>query len=228
MTEYIFINGWACEPDTLNGLAEAFNGQVIRNSYYSNGTEDSLPQVLEQSKAKEIVLIGYSLGGLQALKCTEDKRIKAIVLISSFSNFCSGVNGDKRLKKLRTLQLNSMIKQCGSSPAELISNFFQNVYSPAKAPELCYEFYNSEELAKGLEELKSEADTSKVTAPCLILHGEDDQIVPVDFAKDLKQVLKNTELKTFETCGHALPMLHSAEIIEEIKVFIQKLNFKNT
>ena len=115
-----------------------------------------------------------------------------------------------------------MMKQCKTKPERLITDFFQQVFSPQESPSLLPNYYNQNTLADGLEELKTSADITALKIPCLILHGTVDQIVPVSFAHELEQSIENAELRTFDACGHALPMLHSAEITEEIKSFLKK------
>ena len=46
------------------------------------------------------------------------------------------------------------------------------------------------------------ADIAAITAPTLLVHGREDQIIPVENAKRLFELIPNSELHLFRQCGH--------------------------
>lgn len=223
-TNFILLNGWACDASHLTELASEY-GTVVSNKDYFNKADanENLPN-FSNLDSKNTVLIGYSLGGFTALKALTKQNFKACILISSFSDFVTGLLGNARVNRIRTAQLDAMIEQCQKNPKELSESFFKNVYSPASPKIIEQDSYNTESLVSGLQELKESIGVEKIETPCLILHGAKDKVVPVAFSKQLHQTLKNSHLELFETCGHALPMLHSAEIIKHIDLFLKEID----
>lgn len=45
-------------------------------------------------------------------------------------------------------------------------------------------------------------DAKKIKTPCLITHGQDDEIVPISQSIFLNELLQNSKLITFENCDH--------------------------
>jgi len=67
------------------------------------------------------------------------------------------------------------------------------------------------------------AELRKVTAPALIVHGEDDRIAFIDDAMDLHSGLSNSKLLLIEKSGH-FPWLEQPEIFEaRVPAFLQAL-----
>ena len=66
-------------------------------------------------------------------------------------------------------------------------------------------------------------DLKKITVPVLVMHGDDDQIVPyADSAPLSAKLLKNGTLKTYKGFPHGMPTTEAATIDAELLAFIQK------
>jgi len=64
-------------------------------------------------------------------------------------------------------------------------------------------------------------DLKKITVPVLVMHGDDDQIVPYpDSAPLTAQLLRNGRLKTYKGYPHGMPTTHSEIINSDILEFI--------
>src|SRR4051812_6420882 len=65
-------------------------------------------------------------------------------------------------------------------------------------------------------------DLRKISVPVLVMHGDDDQIVPyADSAPLSAQLLKNATLKTYEGFPHGMPTTHADTINADLLAFIQ-------
>jgi non-heme chloroperoxidase len=65
-------------------------------------------------------------------------------------------------------------------------------------------------------------DLKKITVPVLVMHGDDDQIVPYADAGPLSaKLLKNGTLKTYKGFPHGMPTIHAAEINKDLLAFIR-------
>jgi non-heme chloroperoxidase len=66
------------------------------------------------------------------------------------------------------------------------------------------------------------ADLKKISAPVLVMHGDDDQIVPyADSAPLSAKLLKNGTLKTYEGFPHGMPTTHAETINADLLAFIR-------
>ena len=67
-------------------------------------------------------------------------------------------------------------------------------------------------------------DLKKITVPTLIMHGDDDQVVPyADSAPLTHKLVKNSQLKTFHGYPHGMPTVHADVINPDILAFIKSL-----
>ncbi len=65
-------------------------------------------------------------------------------------------------------------------------------------------------------------DLKKITVPVLVMHGDDDQIVPyADSAPLSAKLLENSTLKTYNGFPHGMPATHADTINADLLAFIQ-------
>jgi non-heme chloroperoxidase len=65
-------------------------------------------------------------------------------------------------------------------------------------------------------------DLKKITVPVLVMHGDDDQIVPYEDSGPLSaRLLKNGVLKTYKGFPHGMPTTHADDINADLFAFIQ-------
>ena len=65
-------------------------------------------------------------------------------------------------------------------------------------------------------------DLAKISVPVLVMHGDDDQIVPyADSAPLTVKLLKNATLKTYKGFPHGMPTTHAQTIDAELLQFIE-------
>ncbi|MES2391248.1 MAG: alpha/beta hydrolase [Acidobacteriota bacterium] len=75
---------------------------------------------------------------------------------------------------------------------------------------------------KAFSETDFTEDLKKMDIPTLVLHGEDDQIVPIDAAgRSSAKILKNATLKTYPGYPHGMPTTHADVIDADILHFIK-------
>ncbi len=75
---------------------------------------------------------------------------------------------------------------------------------------------------KAFSETDQTADLKAITVPTLVLHGEDDQIVPIDDSARLSvKLLKNGTLKTYPGYPHGMLTTHADVINPDLLAFIK-------
>jgi non-heme chloroperoxidase len=75
---------------------------------------------------------------------------------------------------------------------------------------------------KAFSETDLTEDLKKIAIPVLVMHGEDDQIVPIDVsARQTIKLLKNGTLKTYPGYPHGMPIIHADEINADLLAFFK-------
>ena len=75
---------------------------------------------------------------------------------------------------------------------------------------------------KAFSETDFTEDLKKIDIPVLVLHGDDDQIVPVDAAgRASAKILKNATLKVYAGFPHGMPKTHADQINADLLSFFK-------
>jgi len=75
---------------------------------------------------------------------------------------------------------------------------------------------------KAFSETDQTEDLKAISVPTLVMHGDDDQIVPyADSAPLSAKLLRNGRLKTYPGFPHGMPTTHAQVINEDLLAFIK-------
>jgi len=81
---------------------------------------------------------------------------------------------------------------------------------------------NAYDCIKQFSETDFTADLKKIDVPTLIVHGDDDQIVPVNTsARAAAKLVKNATLLIYEGAPHGLPTTHKDRLNADLLAFLQ-------
>ncbi|KAG9244277.1 alpha/beta hydrolase protein [Calycina marina] len=84
-------------------------------------------------------------------------------------------------------------------------------------------FVNLYDCITAFSETDFTADMKKLNIPVLILHGDADEVVPIDnTARKAIQILKHGALKIYPGGAHALPQTNANQVNQDLLDFIQK------
>jgi non-heme chloroperoxidase len=74
---------------------------------------------------------------------------------------------------------------------------------------------------KAFSETDFTEDLRKIDVPTLILHGDDDQIVPIGAAGLMSaKIVKNATLKVYPGYPHGMPTTHADQINADLLAFV--------
>jgi non-heme chloroperoxidase len=80
---------------------------------------------------------------------------------------------------------------------------------------------------KAFSETDLTEDLKKIDVPTLIIHGDDDQIVPIaDSALLSAKIVKNATLKIYKGAPHGLPSTLKNELNADLLAFFKQCNQK--
>jgi non-heme chloroperoxidase len=78
------------------------------------------------------------------------------------------------------------------------------------------------ECIKVFSETDLTEDLKKIDVPTLILHGDDDQIVPIaDSALLSVEIVRNATLKVYKGAPHGMPATHKDQINADLLAFFR-------
>ncbi len=221
--DLIIYHGWALSPayynDWLQLKRDIFNVKFFDRRYFISNQD----KVEDYANFTPQIIIAHSLG-LHLLPVDSLANCKLLVVIAGFDQFYSQ---DLTVRNIESKIIKRMKNKLINQPIDLLREFYNNcglIYDQNYSPD-----YNL--LMQDLDYLvTSKLDLSKINfnGKVLIMHGNDDKIINVDKANDLRDYFKEynqaLSVKTifFDDIGHNLPMARSSECLENILDFYYK------
>jgi len=196
---------------------------------------DDLATLLNTLDIKNAMLVGHSTGGGEVARYIGrhgTKRVARAVLVgavppqmvksatnpnglpmSVFDGIRSGVQADRSqfFKDLSTPFYG--YNRPGAKPSQGVRDTFwaQGMQCGLK---------NAYDCIKQFSETDFTADLKKFDVPTLVVHGSDDQIVPIDTAgKASAKIIKNAKLIVYEGAPHGLPTTHKDRLNADLLAF---------
>ncbi len=230
---YLASNGYRCIAHDRRGHG--------RSSQPWNGNDmdtyaDDLSDLIETLGLKGITLVGHSTGGGEVARYIGrhgTKRVAKAVLMGSvtplmlktaanpgglpmkvFDDIRAGVAADRSqfFKDLTTPFYGANRPGAKVSQGVRDSFWFQGMQGGLK---------NESDCIKAFSETDFTDDLKKFDVPTLILHGDDDQIVPIGAAALRSATLvKNAILKIYEDAPHGLADTHKDRLNADLLAFL--------
>jgi non-heme chloroperoxidase len=198
---------------------------------------DDLAELMESLDLKEAVLIGHSTGGgvvARYIGRHGTKRVAKAVLIGSvtpsllktpenpagtpievFDGFRQAVitNRAQFMKDLAIVYFGADRPGANISEALLNSCWNQDMLTGLPAAYFAIKAFSETDMTE---------DLKLIDVPTLILHGDVDQIVPIENAYRSAKLIANATLKEYPGAPHALIATSKDEINKDLLAFIQK------
>jgi non-heme chloroperoxidase len=202
-----------------------------------DGYADDLAAVIEALDLKEATLVGHSTGGGEVARYIGrhgTQRVKKAVLVAAvppimlrtatnpeglpmevFDKIRAGVAGDRSqyYKDLAIAFYGANRPGAKVSQGILDQFWLWSMQAGAK---------NAYESIKAFSETDFSEDLKKFDVPTLVLHGEDDQIVPVkDSARKSAKLIKGAEEIYYPGAPHGLTATHQDQVNADLLAFIK-------
>lgn len=211
-----------------------------RSSQPWNGNDldtyaDDLAELFEQLDLKDAIMIGHSTGGGEVARYIGrhgTKRVAKAVLVGAipplmlktdanpeglpigvFDGLRDGVLAD-RSQFFADLALPFYsYNRPGAKISEGVRDFFwlQGMMAGMPASYFCIKAFSETDLTE---------DLKKFDIPTLFIHGDDDQIVPIDdAARKAVKIVKNATLKVYPGAPHGLATTHKNQLNKDLLDF---------
>ena len=201
-----------------------------------NGYADDLAAVIEALDLNEVTLVGHSTGGGEVARYIArhgTKRVAAAVLIAAVPPLMLKTAANPEGLPIEVFDgLRSSLNKDRSQFYKDFALMFYGANRPgAKVSQgILDQFWlcsmqaglkNAYESIKAFSETDFTEDLKKFDVPTLVMHGEDDQIVPVkDSAKKSARLIKGAKEIYFPGRPHGLTATHQDEVNAALLEFI--------
>ncbi len=229
----LFIPGWAADAAIWQPFADGFPaGAVDRLPWEAALPGPAGSRLSARAAAAEapVLLFGWSLGALAALETALalPDRVAALVLVSGTARLpaADGYPGaDRRACRAMRARLRADARavirdfaaHCAQPEPESVCT---GVFTAACSADL-------EALRAGLDYLDRtdvRAALSRLRVPALLLHGAEDQVIPVACGRFLARTLPNAQYREWAGAGHALLVTRRNELAAQIRNFLDVLD----
>jgi non-heme chloroperoxidase len=202
-----------------------------------NGYADDLAAVIEALDLKDIVLVGHSTGGGEVTRYVGrhgSKRVAKVVLIAAVPPFLLKTSKNPEglpievFDGLRT----SLANDRAQFYRDLAIQFYGANRPGAKVSQGTLDQFwlwsmqaglkNAYESIKAFSETDFTEDLKKFDIPTLVMHGEDDQIVPVkDSAKKSAKLIKGAQEIYYPGAPHGITATHQDQVNADLLTFLR-------
>ena len=202
-----------------------------------NTYADDLARLFEQLDLKNAIVIGHSTGGGEVTRFIGrhgTKRVAKAALISAVPPMLiqSETNREGLPRALFDGLRAAITKDRSQFYKEFGVQFYGANRSGAKVSEGIREQFwlqcmqvglkNCLDCIKAFSETDFTEDLKKFDIPTLILHGDDDQIVPINLtAMRSSKLIKNATLKVYQGAPHGLMVTHQEQFNSDLLAFIK-------
>jgi len=204
-----------------------------------DGYADDLAAVLEKLDLKNVILVGHSTGGGEVARYIGrhgTKRVAAAVLIAAVPPILlkSPSNPEGVPIELFDQLRNSLFKDRSQFYKDFAVPFYgANRPGASVSQGMLDQFWlwsmqgglkNVYDSIKAFSETDFTEDLKKFDVPTLVMHGEDDQIVPIkDSAKKSARLIKGAQEIYYPGRPHGLTATHQDEVNTDLLKFVKSV-----
>jgi non-heme chloroperoxidase len=202
-----------------------------------NGYADDLATVIETLDLKNITLVGHSTGGGEVVRYLArhgTKRAAKAVLIGAVPPLMLKTAANPEGIPIEVFDglRASVMKDRSQFYKEFAVPFFSANREGAKVSQGTLDQFwlwsmqvglkNAYECIKAFSETDFTEDLKKIDIPTLLMHGEDDQIVPIQAsAKKSEKLLRNVKALYYAGAPHGLTVTHQDRINTDLLAFLR-------
>jgi len=231
----VFVHGWGQSASIWFEQRQPFADAIFASLPGHGGAADAPPgtwcdALTGQMPATPCILIGWSLGGMLALDIAlqSPERIAGLVLVSSTPCFRQRPGWPHGCDSETFTAFEQGIHAPDTERNRVLSRFFSLMLHGDELPrstfnQLARQAVDRQHpaslsgLEQGLELLNSmdfRGQLDGITMPTLILHGEQDAVVPAAAGRELAGNIPHAVSHILPGCGHA-PFLTKAKVFND-------------
>ncbi len=165
---------------------------------------DDLAALTEHLNLKDAIHVGHSTGGGEVVRYL-------------------GRHGESRVAKAAILSaVPPLMVKTAANPNGLPKQVFDDLQAQLAASRTKFYYDLDYDGIVAFSQTDFTEDLKKITVPVLVMHGDDDQIVPyADSAPLSAKLLKNGTLKTYKGFPHGMPTTEADTINNDLLAFFE-------
>jgi non-heme chloroperoxidase len=248
----IFLHGWPLSSDSWDDHAMAVANAGFRSISYDrrgfgrsthpwsgydyNVLADDLGAVIEQTGAKDVTLVGFSMGGGEVARYMsrhQGKLVSKVVLVSSIVPFM--LKTEDNPNGTDQTVFDEMAININEDRAEFFANFFKTFYGVNmlnhQVSQEVIEWSRSVGMLANLKATLACAsafsstdfrpDLSAIKVPTLIVHGTDDQTVPIQASAHAAAIgIPHAQLVEYDGAPHGILVTHKQRFTKDLLAFL--------
>ena len=229
-----FIPGWGFQAsiaeDCFSASIQLVDLPLLKTSHPT--IEMLCHEIEEKILPRDVVLIGWSLGGLVSIKLYDrhPSSYKALILITSTPCFWAqsdwpGISKDHQMIFMKNLNREYLIFSDYYLKLILQPLHFSKLHFHLQShmiPKDVFKCYKSYKDILFQSDLLSEF--SKIQIPTLLIQGGKDAIIPMEVSQHLVKLNPHLEYYTIPTAGHIPFVTHQNETQTVIETFLKKIS----
>jgi non-heme chloroperoxidase len=202
-----------------------------------NGYADDLAELIEHLDLRDIAMVGHSTGGGEVARYVGrngTKRVSKVVLIGAVPPFL--LKTPEHPGGLPIEVFDSIRAGLASDRSQFYMDLAMQFYGANRpganvSKGTLHQFWlwsmqsglkNAYECVKAFSETDFTEDLKKIDVPALILHGEDDQIVPVDeSARRSERIIKEVKAIYYPGAPHGMTATHQEKVNADLLAFLR-------
>jgi len=200
-------------------------------AFTADGNARDLLAVLEAEGLRDATVVGWSYGGAVAIRAarTDDSRIGRLVLIGSAGYWPEAPEPPALHAVLFSAPVMAWLNAVPPVGRRMQAGFSAEAFHPNEVPswwppQLAANFAapHTQEtwLEEGARMTWDEAlDPAPVARPILVVHGDQDALVPLEVAEMLHERARASQLWVVEGGGHMLPITHADPVAKRVAGF---------
>ncbi len=212
-----------------------------RSSQASTGNDmdtyaDDLAAVIEALDLHDVTVVGHSTGGGEVARYIGrhgTARVAKAVLISAVPPHLAQTEGDSEGLPIELFDglLAGMFSDRSQFYRDLASQFYganrpgsevsQGLLDQLWTWSMQSGLKNSYECVKALSETDFTEDLERFDVPTLLIHGEDDQVVPVANSMRSARLIRNAKAIYYPAAPHGITATHQDQVNADLLSFLQ-------
>lgn len=230
---FLVQHGYRCVAVDRRGHGRSGQASTGNNM---DGYADDLAAVIEALDLRDATLIGHSTGGGEVARYIGrhgSKRVAKAVLVSAVPPVMvkSATNPEGLPIEVFDKMRSDLAENASQFYKDLAIPFFGANRPGASVPQATLDQFwlwsmqagilNAYESIKAFSETDFTEDLKKIDVPTLVMHGEDDQIVPVkDSAKKSARLIKGAKEIYYPGAPHGMPMTLQDRVNADLLAFL--------
>lgn len=205
------------------------------NGYDYDTFAEDIHELIEYLGLSDVALVGFSMGGgdvTRYLAQHGSARVSKLVLLGSVTPMF--MNTDDSPTGVDKSVFDGIRQSLRQDRAEFFNTFGATFYGTDQGQHvsegvmtqtlnmaLMASLKGTIDCVTAFSETDFRADMRKIVVPTLIIHGDNDQVVPFESSgKVAAQMIRGTELKVYPGAPHGFPVTHRDQLNADLLAFI--------